>query len=121
MFSSLGNIIEAFENRFNTLLECWRQQRLDTKLQLSCFAAGMFEKWYEEYYDPVRLDLPSAIDDTKLVEDEDNIRQPTDILVYALPPQPSTAKENGHGDQTNGEADADEEKDEDEVLPYHSP
>jgi hypothetical protein len=55
MFASVNNIAEAFRHRFNTLLECWRQQRIDTKLQLSCFAGGMFENWHEEFYDPVCL------------------------------------------------------------------
>jgi|ERR1700685_3240068 hypothetical protein len=53
MTSSIYNILTAFETRFNNLLECWRQQRLDTHLQLSSFAGGMYERWYKELYGDV--------------------------------------------------------------------
>jgi hypothetical protein len=53
MTSSLDNLLEAFETRFNNLWECWRQQRLDTRLQLSSFAGGLYEHWYNELYGEV--------------------------------------------------------------------
>jgi hypothetical protein len=53
MTCSVYNLLTAFETRFHNLMECWRQQRLDTQLQLSSFAGGMFERWYEELYGDV--------------------------------------------------------------------
>ena len=39
-------LFDAFDSRLDTLVEVWRQQRLDIKNQVECFASGMFEDWY---------------------------------------------------------------------------
>lgn len=39
-------LFNAFEKRMETLKEVWRQQRLNIKNQMECFAGGMFENWY---------------------------------------------------------------------------
>ena len=39
-------LFDAFDNRLDTLIEIWRQQRLDVKTQVECFASGMFEDWH---------------------------------------------------------------------------
>jgi hypothetical protein len=61
MGESVFNLQDAFDKRYRDLMEGWRQQRLDLKLQLESFAAGMFESWHEEYYgsDAVSSAIPS--------------------------------------------------------------
>lgn len=46
MRDSWENFFDVFEKRMETLEEVWRQQRLDIKVQMECFAGGMFEDWY---------------------------------------------------------------------------
>lgn len=53
MSSSLENITKACHSRLRTLLECWRQQRLDMGQQLRAFASGMYEDFYKEFYEEV--------------------------------------------------------------------
>lgn len=51
MTECLQSIVQAFGARFETLLESWRQQRLETKLLAKCFAGGVFEDWYQQFQD----------------------------------------------------------------------
>jgi hypothetical protein len=44
MVTTLEAIALAFRIRFLNLMECWRQQRLDSELQMACFAGGMYSK-----------------------------------------------------------------------------
>lgn len=40
-------VFEAYDKRLDTLVEIWRQQRLDVSIQVDCFAAGLFADWHE--------------------------------------------------------------------------
>ncbi|KAK0199961.1 hypothetical protein DFS33DRAFT_1278372 [Desarmillaria ectypa] len=48
---TITSLTTAYECRLKTLLECWRQQRLDIKLQVQSFASGLFENWWMNYWD----------------------------------------------------------------------
>jgi len=106
MVDCIDNISEAFETRFRNLLESWRQQRLDTKLQIGCFSGGIFESWHEEFHDAeaeTDSDWDSELSDSDdeqdeeyaeaqraaLEEDASEPRKATDILLYEIPYQPS--------------------------------
>ncbi len=41
-------LFDAFDQRLDTLLEVWRQQRLDTSTQVECYAGGLFKRWHEK-------------------------------------------------------------------------
>ncbi|KIJ51454.1 hypothetical protein M422DRAFT_776699, partial [Sphaerobolus stellatus SS14] len=42
-------LFDAFEGRMFTLIELWRQQRRDVKVQVECYSAGLFEDWYKQF------------------------------------------------------------------------
>jgi hypothetical protein len=46
---TLESIQQAFSIRLTNLSEYWRQQRLNTELQVKCFAGGIFEDWWKKY------------------------------------------------------------------------
>ncbi|KAF9264863.1 hypothetical protein L218DRAFT_943538 [Marasmius fiardii PR-910] len=73
MVTTITNATTAFESRLNVLLECWRQQRIQARLQLQSFASGLFEDWWVVYYE----------DDT---EDEDESYL-ADIRNYEMNPE----------------------------------
>ncbi|KAK7043656.1 hypothetical protein VNI00_008267 [Paramarasmius palmivorus] len=113
MINTILHVTQPFETRLNLLLECWRQQRLDAKLQLQSYASGLFEDWWYVYYeddedDDDELDVDiynyeedpdsdgestdgehddGEMDDHILPSPEYPLN-PTSILVYPLPPQP---------------------------------
>ncbi|ESK93009.1 hypothetical protein Moror_8912 [Moniliophthora roreri MCA 2997] len=117
MSNTILNVTQPFETRLNLLLECWRQQRLDAKLQLQSYASGLFEDWWYVYYeddddddDEIDVDIynyeedpdsdgESIYEDANDGEADDNILpspdyplSPSSILVYPLPPQPKETK-----------------------------
>lgn len=53
MDTTLTAIVDAFDTRFNNLLECWRQQRLDTALQCRYYAGGICEDWWKKKVETV--------------------------------------------------------------------
>lgn len=54
MRASWENLFDAFQQRMETLAEVWRQQRMDVKIQMQCFAGGIFEEWYTKVRDVAR-------------------------------------------------------------------
>ncbi|KAJ3559202.1 hypothetical protein NM688_g482 [Phlebia brevispora] len=48
MRESWEYIFNALDKRISTLVQVWRQQRLDISIHLQSFAGGMFEDWYEQ-------------------------------------------------------------------------
>lgn len=49
MITSVHVVAYTFGLRYSNLAEGWRQQRLDTGMNVQCFAAGIFESWHMEY------------------------------------------------------------------------
>ncbi|KAJ7234523.1 hypothetical protein B0H12DRAFT_1239045 [Mycena haematopus] len=49
MEASLFELVETFHKRFKSLRRNWRSQKLDIKLQVQCYAGGLFNGWYCEY------------------------------------------------------------------------
>ncbi|KAJ7283805.1 hypothetical protein C8J57DRAFT_1293627 [Mycena rebaudengoi] len=96
MVETIDNIVEAFQTRFHNLLECWRQQRLDTK-HIACFSGGIFESWHEDDLDSDwESELDSLEDEEFRTEelaahahDESDPHKARDILLYGVPPQPT--------------------------------
>ena len=40
-------LFDAVDNRVWNLVDVWRQQRLDVKIQVETFARGLFEDWWK--------------------------------------------------------------------------
>ncbi|KAL0563359.1 hypothetical protein V5O48_018709, partial [Marasmius crinis-equi] len=115
MIHTITNATSAFESRLNLLLECWRQQRMEARLQLQSFASGLFEDWWIVYFqdddedeeddfdladirkfeaDP---DSDGESDDDgdaadRILPSPDEPTSPTSLLVYPIPPQPRDPK-----------------------------
>lgn len=54
MSNTMDAVLSVFQRRLHVLLECWRQQRLDIKLQLESFADGLFQDYWTNFYEDVR-------------------------------------------------------------------
>lgn len=54
MSNTMDAVLSVFQSRLHVLLECWRQQRLDIKLQLESFADGLFQDYWTNFYEDVR-------------------------------------------------------------------
>lgn len=131
MSQSSFNLTEAFERRFNNLKESWRQQRLDTKLQVTYSAGGLFNFWYLEFYiEDYASDTESEWDgDTSIMPDlhDDAEVDPDDILVFGVPLQPGLKHRASMGtiltspttqSLTSSEDEEEEEEEEDDGA-YH--
>ncbi|KAF8705265.1 hypothetical protein RHS03_05284, partial [Rhizoctonia solani] len=85
MTASLQVIFEAFTKRTRSLMESWRQQRLDANLQAEWYAYGLFEDWYkrekgaesDEEYDEQDLSEEESTDELEELEDQAT-RPPTE-------------------------------------------
>ncbi|CAE6507512.1 unnamed protein product [Rhizoctonia solani] len=69
MVASLQVIFEAFTKRTRSLMESWRQQRLDADLQAEWYAYGLFEDWYKR---EKGIESDEEYGDQDLSEEEDN-------------------------------------------------
>ncbi|EUC55665.1 hypothetical protein RSOL_125990 [Rhizoctonia solani AG-3 Rhs1AP] len=86
MVASLQVIFEAFTKRTRSLMESWRQQRLDADLQAEWYAYGLFEDWYkrekgiesDEEYDHEDLSEEEATDEEQEELEEQATRPPTE-------------------------------------------
>ncbi|KAJ7203115.1 hypothetical protein GGX14DRAFT_570374 [Mycena pura] len=105
MTFSLKNLVTAFGTRYRTLTESWKQQRLDTGFLVQCFAGGIFNDWHEVFEDGLVLTLgqqPIAhVESTEIQKNSSSYfadrsghprssSQPQDILIFPLPPQPTS-------------------------------
>jgi hypothetical protein len=48
METTLWVLVEEFHDRMKSLCRGWRSQKQDEELQISCYAGGLFNGWYEE-------------------------------------------------------------------------
>ncbi|KAJ6628140.1 hypothetical protein B0H10DRAFT_1991603 [Mycena sp. CBHHK59/15] len=96
MSMSLRNLVVAFKCRYHTLTESWKQQRLDTNFLVQCFSGGIFNEWHE-----VLQDHPSGLDKSENAEisqvtrvklDDERPHGPEDLLLFPLPPQPTSTE-----------------------------
>jgi len=98
MISSLRNLAVAFSARYYSITEAWKQQRLDTDFLVECFAGGIFNDWHEvfqdhptAYHDAIETPKGSG---SQLAQSPPRERsppsRPQDILVFPLPPQPTS-------------------------------
>ncbi|CAE6381766.1 unnamed protein product [Rhizoctonia solani] len=126
MTASLQVIFEAFTKRTRSLMESWRQQRLDADLQAKWYAYGLFEDWYkkeegiesDEEYDEEDLSEEDATDEEQEELEEQATRPPTEDGSAVDPTEVQTNEEEGDvyeaGDESdNGEvvgSGADEDK-----------
>ncbi|KAJ8078578.1 hypothetical protein PM082_012861 [Marasmius tenuissimus] len=109
MVGTVRNATTAFESRLNLLLECWRQQRMEARLQLQSFASGLFEDWWFVYFqdddeDEDRFDLAdirnyeddAESDDgdaaDRILPSPDSPTSTASVLTYPIPPQPKDVK-----------------------------
>ncbi|KAJ7596210.1 hypothetical protein C8J56DRAFT_396992 [Mycena floridula] len=97
MIASVHNVAFTFGMRYHNLTEGWRQQRLDTLLQVQCFSGGIFESWHQHVMEAsgAEADIPDpqlythSRHNTILDENRD-VETPNDLLVFGLPPQPAS-------------------------------
>ncbi|CAE6469640.1 unnamed protein product [Rhizoctonia solani] len=86
MVASLQVIFDAFTKRTRSLMESWRQQRLDADLQAKWYAYGLFEDWYkreegiesDEDYDHEDLSEEEATDEEQGELEGQATRPPTE-------------------------------------------
>ncbi|KAJ7633999.1 hypothetical protein B0H17DRAFT_1217386 [Mycena rosella] len=48
MDDTLWVLVEEFHDRLKDLCRSWRSQKQDVELQISCYAGGLFNGWYQE-------------------------------------------------------------------------
>ncbi|KAJ7609459.1 hypothetical protein FB45DRAFT_805383 [Roridomyces roridus] len=101
MTASLRNLVTAFSARYHTLIQSWKQQRLETDFLVQCFAGGIFNDWHEVFQDhpPAYQDTLGDVPQTpglSMISSAPRTRSPPplpeQILVFPLPPQPSASK-----------------------------
>ncbi|KAK1233000.1 hypothetical protein PQX77_003914 [Marasmius sp. AFHP31] len=109
MVGTVKNATTAFESRLYLLLECWRQQRMEARLQLQSFASGLFEDWWfvyhldddededgfeladiRNYEDDAESDDGDAAD--RILPSPESPTGPANVLTYPIPPQPKDVK-----------------------------
>ncbi|KAG9078847.1 hypothetical protein FS749_009094 [Ceratobasidium sp. UAMH 11750] len=139
MINSFHVIFDAFTRRTRSLMECWRQQRMDVELQAQWYANGLFEDCYErekaesddyDYDDEELTDGEEGMsegEENELVEHA--TRPPTAAgteagsVVQEAPEEENQGDEQddeGHESQDEAKEDAGEEDEEDEEDPTDS-
>ncbi|QRV88994.1 hypothetical protein RhiJN_17012 [Ceratobasidium sp. AG-Ba] len=88
MVGSFHVIFDAFTARTRSLMESWRQQRMDVGLQAEWYANGLFEDWYKQ-----EKDQPddNDYDEEDLTDDEEVYNDDNELVEYAT--RPPTAVE----------------------------
>ncbi|QRV74221.1 hypothetical protein RhiJN_02235 [Ceratobasidium sp. AG-Ba] len=88
MVGSFHVIFDAFTARTRSLMESWRQQRMDVGLQAEWYANGLFEDWYKQ-----EKDQPddNDYDEEYLTDDEEVYNDDNELVEYAT--RPPTAVE----------------------------
>ncbi|KAF7291359.1 hypothetical protein MIND_01280400 [Mycena indigotica] len=91
MTNSMKNLAAAFGMRYRTLTESWRQQRLDTDFLVQSFAGGIFREWHQVFADQQHDVHESSYSPTYQRPVSPRMpRTPQEILIYPLPPQPTS-------------------------------
>ncbi|KAJ6565957.1 hypothetical protein DFH09DRAFT_1472839 [Mycena vulgaris] len=95
MTFSLKNLVAASSTRYHTLIQSWKQQRLDTGFLVQCFAGGIFSDWHDVFQDHPAAHNEVETPTTLAWHAREGRRRdrsparPEEILVFPLPPQPS--------------------------------
>ncbi|KAG8737624.1 hypothetical protein FRC10_008026 [Ceratobasidium sp. 414] len=112
MINSFQVIFDAFTTRTRSLMECWRQQRMDVELQAQWYANGLFEDCYErEKAQPDDYDY----DDEELTDDEEDMNEEEENELVEHATRPPTAAETEAGSAVEkGDQEAQEGEEDDE-------
>ncbi|KAF8603840.1 hypothetical protein BDV93DRAFT_544465 [Ceratobasidium sp. AG-I] len=123
MTNSFQVVFEAFTKRTRSLMESWRQQRMDVELQAEWYANGLFEDWYKRERDEPETQEYDDEDLTDDEEEEGTEAEENDIVEYATRPPTaagteagSTVEDGAHGKagvNLRGDEEEDQEEDED--------
>ncbi|CAE7142908.1 unnamed protein product [Rhizoctonia solani] len=134
MVASLQVIFDAFTKRTRSLMESWRQQRLDADLQAEWYAYGLFEDWYkrekgiesDDDYDEEDLSEEEATDEEQEELEEQTTRPPTENGSVIDPAEENDVDETEDdvdaeaacdSDDENGDKDDIEDQDDEDEIP----
>ncbi|CAK5270111.1 unnamed protein product [Mycena citricolor] len=98
MATALTSIVAAVSHRYQTLIQTWKQQRLDTEFLVRCFAGGVFGEWNAVFRDQpvIRSDDSSSPEISKsgFPTTRAGPMSLDEVLVFPLPEQPFASPEN---------------------------